>query len=323
MVKIFVSQLEEIMAAEELHFKATAAFGTYKRFLSHAIAHPAKFNTKLLEFLIEQHTGKGDVVLDCMAGSGSTGVVAALHGRNAISLELEEKFYKWMEKARKKVEIQETLALKGKIMNIHGDARKLSELLKEVDVVISSPPYATDKGGEKGLLVHDDQRQKGKSIYKTYSEDANNIDNKPYGSVDAIISSPPYADTNDRKGRKMDSTRGIKGRATDLPQSPENIGNLSKQTYLEAMQQVYAEMFKVLKPQGLAMICIKPFIRNKQVVDLPYHTWLLMQRVGFKLIKLYKLKLKQKSFWRIIYYKKYPQVPRLRHEYVLVCMKSA
>jgi len=87
------------------------------------------------------------------------------------------------------------------------------------------------------------------------------------------------------------------------------------------MLQVYAEMFKVLKPQGLAIICIKPFIRNKQVVDLPYHTWLLMQKVGFKLTKLYKLRLKQKSFWRTIYYKKYPQVPRLKHEYVLVCKK--
>jgi hypothetical protein len=97
--------------------------------------------------------------------------------------------------------------------------------------------------------------------------------------------------------------------------------NPSKPTYLSEMLKVYSEMFRVLKPNGKAVVVVKPFIRNKKVVDLPWHTWLLMQRVGFQLAKLYKLRLKQESFWRILYYKKHPEVPRLRHEYVLVCRK--
>ena len=51
--KIFMSKLEEIMPAEELIFEPTPAFGKYKEFLKHAVAHPAKMNTNLLEFLIK------------------------------------------------------------------------------------------------------------------------------------------------------------------------------------------------------------------------------------------------------------------------------
>ena len=87
------------------------------------------------------------------------------------------------------------------------------------------------------------------------------------------------------------------------------------------MLKVYAEMYRVLKPNGLAIIVIKPFIRNKKVVDLPYHTWLLMAKVGFQLKKLYKLRLDRQSFWRILFYKKHPHVPLIAHEYVLVCQK--
>ena len=49
--KEFVSKLEEILYAEELVLPSTPAFGEYKPFLEHATAHPAKMNTKLIEFL--------------------------------------------------------------------------------------------------------------------------------------------------------------------------------------------------------------------------------------------------------------------------------
>ena len=72
---------------------------------------------------------------------------------------------------------------------------------------------------------------------------------------------------------------------------------------------------------GGAAIVVKPFIRNRTVIDLPYQTWLLMQKCGFQLTKLFKLRLEQQSFWRILYMKKNPEVPQIWHEYVLVCAK--
>jgi len=444
----FKSKLESIMPAEELLFDVTPAFGIYREFLSHAVAHPAKMNTRMLEFLVKTWTKPGDTVLDPMAGSGSTGVVAALHGRNAILVELEAKFYEWIEKARENVEKYSTFASKGRIVSIHGDARCLSELLNGVDVAITSPPYtnaAVDdlnvwkyrKGGmfaeEKLNVIITSPPysstefyygEKSPEFWKKLAEKTRrkawlnpdsktrrtidekekplsqeNIGNLPFGNVDTVITSPPYLKSAEsgsgvnrqREGdvkigcstvgrtvthpEAIDNTKEYGSIDTVITSPPyeasisdggegplsggnekkygrwkkgtaklnsytqhgepckaggtslaykrkDNIGNLRKETYLEAMSQVYAEMYKVLKPNGLAIIVVKPFQRNLKVVDLPYDTYLLMKRAGFVLEKLYKLRLRQLSFWRVLAYKKHPDVPRIMHEYVIVARKQ-
>jgi len=162
----FKSKLEDLMPAEELVFPASPGFGSYKSIMPpEAVMHPAKFNVHLVEFLIDKFTKPGNIVLDPMAGTGILGVIAALRGRNTIQVEIEPRFYEWMEKARQNVEKTPTLGRKGWIVNILGDARKLSELLKQVgvivtnysvvDAVITSPPYAETishkSGGPVGL----------------------------------------------------------------------------------------------------------------------------------------------------------------------------
>jgi len=379
LVKEFRSKLEDIMPAEELDFEPTPAFGSYRQFFpEEATAHPAKANTKLIEFLIEKFTKEGDTVLDPMAGTGSTGVIASLHNRNTILIDIEEKFVEWMKKAKELVDKYQTLFGKGEIKIIQGDARELSKLLKNVDHIITSPPYSETlsvrSGGMKGMKNAPNSTVGSDGNPQLYSTNPKNIGNLPHGNIDVIITSPPYADSlryikQDREKRlrklieldREKAMRGIKWSTTSIEalkrqvareidgygESEENIGNLphgdigiiekvrdreieklrkilmknGRPTYLSEMLKVYYEMWKVLKPFGLAIVIVKPFIRNKEVIDLPYHTWLLMQRVGFKLEKLYKLRLKQKSFWRVLYYRKFPEVPRINHEYILVCRK--
>jgi len=89
------------------------------------------------------------------------------------------------------------------------------------------------------------------------------------------------------------------------------------------MLVVYQQMFKVLKPRGRAVIVIKPFVRSKKVVDLPFQTWVLLQSVGFELEDVLKLRLRQMSFWRILFMRKHPEVPQIRHEWVIVVRKPA
>jgi DNA modification methylase len=323
--------------------------------------------------------------------------------------------------AREKVEKAVTLLPKGWIKNILGDARRLSELLSQADVIITSPPYSDsaiqDYGtSNKALLEFEKQvresfRKFGYFEYngRRYTEEEwrrinkgelkprgmpelwaeiirrrkgtrynddnpENIGNLPLGNIDVIdviITSPPYADAKkggeadvdamverwDRAfretGEKWNSwgkTWATPGRARSLQalgsgysNSPDNIGNLpfgkipddgqaeelasklmrdGKPTYLSEMLKVYREMWRVLKPGGRAIIIVKPFIRNKEVIDLPHYTYLLMRLCGFELEKLYKLRLKYQSFWRVLFYRKHPEVPRIAHEYVLVCRKN-
>jgi DNA modification methylase len=471
----FKSRLEDLMPAEELVFPASPGFGQYKSIMPpEAVTHPAKFNVHLVEFLVDKFTKPGDIVLDPMAGTGILGVIAALRGRNAMQVEIEPRFYEWMEKARQNVEKTPTLGRKGWIVNIQGDARKLSELLNQVDAIVTSPPYgetylgegdpikraerliraghdpreflggrarnavlrhysevntiitsppyaetishksggpvgvrkvgvstitartystsndnignltlgnvdviitsppyaeslSINSGGMKGLKNAPKPSSVGRDGNpQLYSDNPNNIGNLSFGTVDAIITSPPYESA--LEGTSRHTRGGIASRDPKLAQSgtystvlsvkpgvpvmyspnPDNIGNLKnrdedyelveherdleslyrrllkngKPTYLSEMLKVYSEMYKVLKPGGYCIVVVKPFIRNKRVVDLPYYTWLLMERVGFKLEKLYKFRLPSKSFWRILYYKKHPDVPEIAHEYVIVTAKK-
>jgi DNA modification methylase len=239
--------------------------------------------------------------------------------------------------------------------------------LGNVDVIITSPPYAEslsiNSGGMKGLKNAPKPSSVGKDGNpQLYSDNPDNIGNLSFGRVDAIITSPPYESS--LEGTSRHTRGGIASRDPKLAQSgaystvlsvkpgvpvmyspnPSNIGNLKsrdeeyelvehakdleslyrallkdgKPTYLSEMLRVYSEMYKVLKPGGHCIVVVKPFIRNKKVVDLPYYTWLLMERVGFKLERLYKFRLPTKSFWRVLYYKKYPEVPEIAHEYVIL-----
>ncbi|RYG98382.1 MAG: site-specific DNA-methyltransferase [Alphaproteobacteria bacterium] len=51
--------------------------------------HPAEKPASMLEHAIESTTFKGDIVLDCFAGSGSTALAALSLGRLSVSMEIE------------------------------------------------------------------------------------------------------------------------------------------------------------------------------------------------------------------------------------------
>jgi DNA modification methylase len=394
-LKIFVSKVEEIKQAKELKFEPTFGFGKYRPlFPQKAVEHPAKMNVNLLEFLIEKYTKEGDVILDPMAGTGSTGVLASLHNRNAILVELEKKFVDWIDQAKEKVETMATLTPKGEIRVIQGDSRKLSELLKDgqTDTIITSPPYAEAQFDYKhGMNKYVSPNWKGRKAFEErrkmeYSENnitllkhgnvdtiitsppygeqqsprrgggnigfvrpskdgkigtdlrdkswfisdnPDNIANLRHGDIDTIITSPPFSEANRGGGIAREGYEGRYGKDDKLhlrhdrplSDNPDNIGNMKQETYLQAMLQVYKEMYNVLKEGGRAIIAVRPFAQNKKVVDLPYHTWLLLEKVGFQLEDVWKLHLKNLSFWRILQYKKNPEQEQIRHEYILVVKK--
>jgi DNA modification methylase len=220
--------------------------------------------------------------------------------------------------------------------NIGNLKSKDEEYQALVDSIITSPPYAdiysSSKAG-KAIRTGETKIHSEKHLARPYTEDLNkdNIGNLPLGSVDVCITSPPYgnrlADAEVNDGDKQRMSYAQAGAVDE-----RNIGRLPlkevekkgrSETYLEAMLKVYANMYAVLKPGGRAIVIVKPYIRDHKPVDLPYYTYILMKKVGFTLEKLYKLRLKTQSFWRILYHRRFPTAPKIAHEYVLVMQKPS
>jgi len=289
-----------------LKFRATPGFGKWKRYFPNdAVNHPAKANLNLIEYLILNYTNEGDAICDPMSGSGSTGILAALNNRNAICVELEDKFYEMqvgvdcdgyschvlgccerreleekvsslqdelenvdeevileaegkLEKLPKKphhfigckelFDKTTLLTPKGSVIFLKGDARRLSDILKdhadEVSHVLFSPPYGDiRKGGGicKTGAPHDTKKALINENWM-YSENDENIGNLPTGDIDSVIFSPPYssagakADENPenymrRMGERHElmKEQGIKRPEMDPGRysgNPDNIGNL-------------------------------------------------------------------------------------------------
>jgi len=74
--------------------------------------HPMQKPLALCEYLIKTYTNEGDVVLDNVCGSGTTGVAAKNLNRDYILIEKEERFY---DMSRKRLQIIEEIKEKGAI----------------------------------------------------------------------------------------------------------------------------------------------------------------------------------------------------------------
>ena len=63
-----------------------------------AKAHPTQKPVKLLEWLINTYSNKGDLILDNAMGSGSTGIACANTGRKFIGIELDKHYFEIAER---------------------------------------------------------------------------------------------------------------------------------------------------------------------------------------------------------------------------------
>ena len=209
-------------------FKSTAGlqYGMYDHYLPYPgkwkeeiVAHPAKINMRALEWIIKTFTKEGDTILDPMSGTGSTGVIAVRNGRNAICAEYEERYVE----AFIRPALEEAMAVGsfetiGKGTTIQCDSRKLTEHLSEaIDTVMFSPPYS-NVHTQKKFAGGDEEKDKWAQYWaenyperfksleearahmdkiwlrdSNYGDDPKNIGNLPEGSVDSVITSPPYS----------------------------------------------------------------------------------------------------------------------------------
>ena len=319
------SKYREIPEDRVLSFDATPAFkGWSHLFTEDSKTHPARMNVNLLHWIIDTYTEPGDTVLDPMAGTGSTAILAAIAGRDGVAVEYETAFFDMAEANMNKAHRQGTFKPKGRMTLIHGDARELSKLLMAADVIVTSSPYGNRLAD---AAVHDGDPQR-----VSYRQ-----------AVDTIVTSPPYGKSQTgggifregytkpgadevtdpglplRHGRPLsDDPRNI----DNLPYGEaENIGAMKGDTYMEAMLGVYTECWKVLRQGGRMVLVTRNFIRAAKVIRLDLDTINLCEEAGFRLLDRWYFKLPMKSFWINNLRSKYPDYPEVDYEDILVFLK--
>jgi modification methylase len=117
------------------------------RYLPTSSRHPGKMLPELARRIIHEYCPPGGLVVDPLCGIGTTLVEAAALGRRAVGVELEPR---WAQLAR--ANLDHTLgADQAALAEVRvGDARQLPELLADlagqVDLLVTSPPYACEAG---------------------------------------------------------------------------------------------------------------------------------------------------------------------------------
>lgn len=139
------------------------------------ILHPAKFPESLIADFIKFFTKKGELVLDPMAGTGSTLVACDKTRRKGIGIDLIKK---WADIAGERT----------RQLVIRGDARELKSLLaqagiSQVDFCITSPPYWNMLKKSRGNVLSLQKQRKAKGLEEYYSEDPRDLGNiEDYGT---------------------------------------------------------------------------------------------------------------------------------------------
>lgn len=141
------------------------------------LVHPAKFPETLAQEFIEFFTKQGEIVLDPMAGTGSTLVAALRAGRNSYGIELNPKY---AEIAKQIIE-EERNTLGDSVSNLqslilNGDAAQITTYeLPLVDYILTSPPY-WDMLHAKGAETQK-KRRASTELDVHYSDDPNDLGN--------------------------------------------------------------------------------------------------------------------------------------------------
>jgi DNA modification methylase len=127
--------------------QTTAQWQRAGRYLPGCAQHPGKMLPELARRIVTEYSVPGALVVDPLAGIGTTTVEAALLDRRAVGVELEDR---WVTLARANLEHMLPAGRRRLAEVRAGDARHLLEVLGDltgtIDLIVTSPPYACDAG---------------------------------------------------------------------------------------------------------------------------------------------------------------------------------
>ncbi|WP_122980490.1 TRM11 family SAM-dependent methyltransferase [Actinoplanes teichomyceticus] len=143
------------------------------RYTPESITHPGKMLPTIARYAIHTYTDPGDLVLDPMAGIGTTMVEAMHLDRHGVGVEYEAR---WAALAAANIALAEKAGAPGTGAIYTGDSRHLPSLLPpqvrgQVALVITSPPYGPSTHGH--VRTPGPRRGKVRKIHHRYGDSDN------------------------------------------------------------------------------------------------------------------------------------------------------
>lgn len=278
-------------------------------------AHPAKYARGLIQRIYQHLTAEGwlppgGVILDPFGGVALGGHDAGLSGVRWVGIELEDRFVQlgrhnlalWQRRYGHLPQWVTPVCLQG-------DARRLREVVAGAECVVSSPPYSPEALGhcKAHHLSNDIGRQakianraklsKSDLAGRDDGTDPAQLGNLRPGSVEAVVSSPPYEQSLQsgseaskwalleachRDGNGHTVGRYERSVGKDYGRHPDQLGNTQGTTFWSAAKTILEQVFTVLKPGGHAVWTVKSYCRDGAIVDFPGQWLRLCQHVGFQ-----------------------------------------
>ncbi|MGE5124614.1 MAG: DNA methyltransferase, partial [Acidobacteriaceae bacterium] len=178
----FNNHLNDLSAKDWLKFQKSWFIHNPPPRQKEVLRHPAKFPETLAMEFISFYTKSRQVVLDPMAGTGSTLLAALRTGRNSFGIELNPAYSQIASQILDDEKRSLGQAIEGlRCEMITGDANRLDEIIAQsqiplIDYVLTSPPY-WDMLHARGASTQRSRRSTGELdvFYSDHPKDLGNI----------------------------------------------------------------------------------------------------------------------------------------------------
>lgn len=261
-----------------------------------AYAHPAKFAPGLVARILDhglemEWWNPGDLLGDPFAGIGCGGIMCAFRGLRWVGVEMEEKF---VDLAHRNFALH-THKWRGVGLPlpliVQGDSREFAGIVGGLSAAVTSPPFASVEPCQDRTFRINDGRKAPPQGQDGYGSSPGQIGNMPAGTVDAVVTSPPWGGEYGNAEGGNQICKGRVGKPGDLTagktvlgggHAPGQIGNSAGTTYWQAVAEVYAQCALALKPGGIMAVVIKDYVKKGNRVPLCDQTLELLTRLGFE-----------------------------------------
>lgn len=170
---------------ERLYLKNRKRTYRSEYYVNEAFDHPAKMHPEIAQWIIRRYSKKGELILDPMAGIGTTVVESIILGRHAVGIEIQKNWADIIKESCKKQKHSD-LFMPGQYGVVNGDSTLDSAFSSfsrhdvKIDATITSPPYGIVMQGG-GFAT--EQRRGGLRTYDHNDGDnPKNIGNFRYGT---------------------------------------------------------------------------------------------------------------------------------------------